>query len=121
MKTAGGLPPRYGSSREKTGDGTLYTTIYDSKNGLIYAYYFHDFSKCLTFNLEEELAKGAHQMSFASLFAGNKAYGRFTGYKTPQNSNAIFGFLVLILPILFLNFRIFSRYSWSSFPRLLFS
>src|SRR5262249_20529053 len=44
--------------REKIGDGTLYTTIYDLENGTIYTYFFHDYDTCAVFRLEDELAKG---------------------------------------------------------------
>lgn len=81
-------------NRTKVGDGTLYTNIYDLDEGLIHFYFFHDFSKRVTFNLKEELAKGDHSYNFTELFPDNKNYQRFLDYKTPQNSMVIFIFIV---------------------------
>jgi|SRR5690554_245741 len=81
-------------NRAKIGDGTLYTNIYDLDEGLIHLYFFHDFSKRVTFNLKEELAKGDHSFNFTELFPDNKNYQRFLDYKTPQNSKVIFIFIV---------------------------
>lgn len=80
-------------SRAKIGDGTLYTNIYDLDEGLIHTYFFHDFSKGITFNLKEELAKGDHSYNFQELFAGNKNYQRFFDYQTPQNNTPILLFI----------------------------
>lgn len=81
-------------NRPKVGDGTLYTNIYYLDEGLIHLYFFHDFSKRITFNLKEELAKGDHSFNFTELFPDNKKYQRFLTYKTPQNSIVIFAFIV---------------------------
>lgn len=81
-------------NREKAGDGTLYTTIYDLDEGLIYAWFFHDFSRCVTFNLREELSRGNHRYSFPELFPGNVKYQQFLRYKTPQNDRFIMGFMI---------------------------
>lgn len=80
-------------NREKAGDGTLYTSIYDLRDGLIHTYFFHDYSRRITFNLKEELAKGEHTYLFSDLFPDNAGYQKFIGYKTPQNSLALFGFM----------------------------
>lgn len=82
-------------SRTKAGDGTLYTTIYDLNDGLIYAYFFHDYSKGITFDIHKELAKGDHEYRFPDLFPDNKGYQKFVSYKTPQNSRVLFGTIVL--------------------------
>lgn len=87
--------------RPKAGDGTLYTTIYDLKQGLIHTYFFHDYNNRITFNLHGELAKGDHAYNFADLFPGNTAYQTFVRYKTPQNTPALFVFL-LCCQVLFL-------------------
>jgi len=81
--------------RPKAGDGTLYTTIYDLKQGLIHTYFFHDYQNRITFNLRHELAKGDHAYNFADLFPNNAGYQKFVRYKTPQNTPALFAFLVL--------------------------
>jgi len=81
-------------NRAKVGDGTLYTSIYDLDEGLIHLYFFHDFSKRVTFNIKEELAKGEHSYDFAALFPENEKFKKFLNYKTPQNSKPLFIFLV---------------------------
>lgn len=80
--------------RAKAGDGTLYTSIYDLNAGLIHTYFFHDYSKCITFNLQYELAKGNHGYSFPLLFPDNVNYTKFLSYHTPQNNQVIFYFLM---------------------------
>jgi hypothetical protein len=83
-------------SRAKVGDGTLYTTIYDLEEGLIHLYFFHDFTRSITFNLKEELAKGEHSFEMAEMFSGNLNYQRFVGFKTPLNNRYLFLFMVVV-------------------------
>jgi hypothetical protein len=52
---------------------TVYSFTCDLKNGDIYIYNYHDFSRPLRFNLEEELANGQHQHYLAELFADRSA------------------------------------------------
>jgi hypothetical protein len=47
---------------------TLYSNVYDLKNGLIYLYYNHDFDRVKIFNLSEELELGYHSYSISELF-----------------------------------------------------
>jgi acyl-CoA:6-aminopenicillanic acid acyl transferase len=81
-------------SRAKVGDGTLYTNIYDLDEGLIHLYFFHDYTRHVTFNLKEELAKGNHAFAFTELFPDNNGYQKFLDYKTPQNNKTILIFIV---------------------------
>jgi len=81
-------------NRAKAGNGTLYTNIYDLNEGLIHLYFYHDYSQSLTFNLKEELAKGAHSYPLTELFPGNEIFRKFLDYKTPQNTRSIFIFIV---------------------------
>jgi hypothetical protein len=80
--------------RPKVGDGTLYTSIYDLEEGLIHLYFFHDFSRRVTFNLKNELANGHHSYPFATLFPEHPSYQKFLDYKTPQNNTTLFLFLI---------------------------
>lgn len=75
--------------RARVGDGTTYTTIYDLQEKLIYLYFYHDYSRCVTFNLQKELAKGDHALLMSSLFPPNPEYIRFTRFKTPFNSSGL--------------------------------
>ena len=68
--------------QESNGVHTLYSTIYDLKQGLIYLYYFHDFEHVVTFDLKKELAKGIHSYDIPSLFTASSAAVELGG-KTP--------------------------------------
>ncbi len=87
--------------REKIGDGTLYTSIYDLEAGLLHLYFYHDYKHVVSFNLEEEFKKGNHKLNMASLFPPNKEYQKLENYYTPQNNSFLNTGLLLCL-ILFL-------------------
>ena len=53
---------------------TVYSQVYDLRQGLIYMYLFHDYRNVTILSLADELAKGPHMVSFASLFPENQAY-----------------------------------------------
>jgi len=79
--------------RDKIGDGTTYTILYDLKEGIIQLYFYHDFTHPVVFNLKQELQKGNHLLNMPGLFPENKEYARFLSFKTPFNSD----FLKLLL------------------------
>lgn len=54
------------------GGGTMYTTLYDLKEGIIYLYYFHNYNHVVTFNLKQELEKGNHIFIMPKLFPEDK-------------------------------------------------
>ncbi|HOW30279.1 MAG TPA: hypothetical protein PLP88_01825 [Bacteroidales bacterium] len=103
-------------NRKKAGDGTLYTTIYDLKDGIIYAYFFHDYNQRVTFNLKEELAKGDHAYSFTDLFPSNYNFSRFLSFMTPQNNKLIFMFLIACSLIFAFTF-VFFLFSFFKSPK----
>jgi hypothetical protein len=80
--------------RPRLGDGTTYTSIYDLSAGLIYLYFYHDYTHCVSFDLRRELAKGDHSLLMLSLFPPNAEYERFVRHKTPFNS---FSLVVVLL------------------------
>ena len=55
---------------------TLYSNIYDLKNGMIHLYYLHNYDNAVTLNLNEELNKGRHYFEIASMFGEKASYGR---------------------------------------------
>jgi hypothetical protein len=55
---------------------SLYSNIYDLKNGLVYLYYLHNFDNEVIINLKEELKKGSHYYEIPSLFDKNLKYSR---------------------------------------------
>ncbi len=94
-------------NRAKIGDGTLYTNICDLNEGLIHLYFFHEFGKRITLNLNEEMAKGPHAYNFAELFPNNPNYERFIAYQTPQNNRSIFISLIACGLLFFFSFCYF--------------
>lgn len=56
---------------------TLYSTIYDLKQDIIYMYFFHDFENVVTLDLKKELAKGIHAYDIPSLFPDSPAAQEF--------------------------------------------
>jgi len=54
------------------GGGTLYSTLYDLNEGIIYLYYNHNFDNLITINIKEELQKENHIIEIPKLFPDNK-------------------------------------------------
>jgi hypothetical protein len=48
---------------------TLYSNIFDLRNGVIYLYHWHQFDEVVTLNVDEELAKGHFQVRIKDLFS----------------------------------------------------
>jgi len=66
------------------GAGTMYTTVYDLKEGTIYLYFFRDYTHVVKFNLIKELAKNNYSLNIPELFPANKKGADFL-----KNYNAI--------------------------------
>lgn len=94
-------------NRLKVGDGTLYTNIFDLNEGLIHLYFYHNYSKRVSFDLQEELAKGDHKYGLSTLFPANENYQKFMAYKTPQSSQTILIFISLCGMLFFFSFVFF--------------
>ena len=75
--------------RSRNGDGTLLTSIWNTKDGLVNLYFYHSYDSTVQFNLAEELAKGDHLLSIPTLFARNPEFERLANYKTPFNTPKI--------------------------------
>jgi len=54
------------------GGGTMYTTIYDLNEGIIYLYHFRDFDHVLKFDINLELEKNNYTRFIPDLFPENK-------------------------------------------------
>lgn len=80
--------------REKIGDGTLLTSIWDSTNGLVNLYFYHQYDQTVQFNLTKELAKGNHILKIDTLFPKNAEFEKLASYQTPQNNDTIRAFLM---------------------------
>lgn len=71
--------------RKRNGDGTLLTSIWDTKNGILNLYFYHNYDTTVQFILSEELAKEDRILNVASLFPKNSEFIRLSEYKTPFN------------------------------------
>ena len=80
--------------REKIGDGTLLTSIWDSTNGVVNLYFYHQYDQTVQFNLTKELAKGNHILKIDTLFPKNAEFEKLASYQTPQNNDTIRAFLM---------------------------
>lgn len=63
---------------------TLYSNIYDLKNGLIYLYHFHNFQNVVVLDLKEELKKGVLFYDLPSLFPKTFTANRYLKQKTEE-------------------------------------
>lgn len=86
--------------RNRNGDGTLLTTIWDTKNKLVNLSFYHNYDTIVQFNLAEELAKGDHILDIPSLFPTNLEFERLRDYKTPFNTPILRILLVILGGIL---------------------
>jgi len=69
---------------------TVYSTIYDLRNGLIYVYLYHDFEDAAVLDVAAELAEGFHYYRLSSLFPPNReASGYEFGYPGPTQADLI--------------------------------
>ena len=90
--------------RKRIGDGTLLTSIWDLRNGIVHLYFYHDYKHMVQFSLKEELSKGNHSYEIASLFPVNIEYQKFIGFQTPMNNNIIDWLLRIFLTLFALSF-----------------
>jgi hypothetical protein len=63
---------------------TLYSQVYELNSGIIHLYLYHDFQHEVVLNLADELAKGPHVATIASLFPKNEV---MEGWASQQESN----------------------------------
>jgi hypothetical protein len=75
--------------RNKIGDGTLLTSIWDANNQVVSLYFYHNYKNKITFNISNELAKGNHQLEIPKLFPHNNEYEQLKNYKIPKNNMPI--------------------------------
>lgn len=70
--------------RKKLGDGTLLSSLWDLKSGMITLYFYHDYQHKVSFNIHQELAKGNHFFDIVSLFPINHEFEKLRAVVTPQ-------------------------------------
>ena len=94
--------------RNRNGDGTLLTSIWDTQKGLVNLYFYHSYDSTIQFNLIKELALGDHIINIPNLFPENTEFSRLNNYKTPFNvsslrvSLALIGGIIISLSLLYL-------------------
>lgn len=93
--------------RNRNGDGTLLTSIWDTQKGLVNLYFYHSYDSTIQFNLTKELALGDHIISIPGLFPENPEFERLTEYKTPFNVNSLRVSLVFIGGFIFFLFFLY--------------
>jgi hypothetical protein len=86
--------------RKKIGDGTLTTSIWDTKDKSVNLYFYHSYDTIVKFSLADELAKGDHILNIPELFPKNLEYERLINYKTPSNSIELRILLVILAGLL---------------------
>jgi hypothetical protein len=80
--------------RNKIGDGTLLSSNWDLKDGLITMYFYHDYTHSIQYNLKDELAKGDHFFEISTIFPSNAEFKKLVNYNIPQNSPSIMKFFM---------------------------
>ena len=80
--------------REKIGDGTLLTSIWDLSSGTVNLFFYHQYKETVQFDIKEELKKGDHIIAIETLFAKNIEFEKLRNYKTPKDSIVIGVFIV---------------------------
>jgi hypothetical protein len=63
---------------------TIYSQIYELETGIIHLYQYHDFEHEVVLNLADELAKGPHTLTIASLFPENPEYEQWADQQVQQ-------------------------------------
>lgn len=86
--------------RNRNGDGTLITSIFDTKEKKVGIYFYHNFDTLVQYNLTDELSKGDHSLNIPEIFPSNAEFERLVNFKTPSNSVALRILLVLIAGLL---------------------
>lgn len=86
--------------RKRNGDGTLITSIWDTKDKSVNLYFYHSYDTVVQFRLTEELAKGNHILSIPAMFPKNSEFERLVNYKTPSNTIEIRILLVILAGLL---------------------
>jgi hypothetical protein len=75
--------------RNKIGDGTLLTSIWNTHDLEVSLYFYHDYSEKFTFNLKDELTKEDHLIAVNTLFLANQEFEQLKNYITPFNTDWI--------------------------------
>ncbi len=86
--------------RSRNGDGTLITSIFDTKEKIVSLYFYHNFDTLVEYNLIDELSKGDHILNIPEIFPKNSEFERLVNFKTPSNTVALRILLVILAGLL---------------------
>jgi len=86
--------------RKRNGDGTLLTSIWDTKDKMVSLYFYHSYDTVVQYNLKEELAKGDHTINVPEIFPRNSDFEKLINYKTPSNTIELRILLVVLAVLL---------------------
>lgn len=78
------------SCRKFLENGTFFSTLFEPDSGRVHVAFYHDYDHRITFDLREELQKGAHTLDLPSLFPPNKAFQALQAYRTPFHQRWLF-------------------------------
>lgn len=78
------------SCRKFLENGTFFSTLFEPDSGRVHLAFYHDYDHRITFDLREELLKGAYTMDLPSLFPPNKAFQALQAYRTPFHEQWLF-------------------------------
>jgi hypothetical protein len=79
-----------GSCRKFLDNGTFFSTLFEPDSGRVHLAFYHDYEHRITFDLHEELQKGAHTLDLPALFPPNKAFQALQAYRTPFHEQWLF-------------------------------
>ena len=82
--------------RNRNGDGTLLTSIWNTKDGIVNLFFYHSYDSTVQFSISEELSKGDHIYDVASMFPVNTEFQRLSNYITPFNTPPLRVSLVIL-------------------------
>ncbi len=85
-------------------NNTLYSNIFDLRNGIIYLYYWHQFDEVVVLKVDEELAKGKITVGIKDLFSQetvDKASKEYKGHIFLICIGIIVGIGIIIVSILY--------------------
>lgn len=103
--------------RSRNRDGTLITSIFDTKEKTASIYFYHNFDTVIQFSLTNELAKGDYIKSLHELFPLNSDFERLIDFKTPSNTVELRILLVILAGLLALfSFALVISLLWKNKP-----
>ncbi|TNE82068.1 MAG: hypothetical protein EP332_01965 [Bacteroidetes bacterium] len=94
--------------RARLGDGTLLTSIWDTKDKSVNLFFYHNYDTTVHFSLSDELAKGDHTLNVPELFPINSEFEKLAAFKTPSNNLQIRISLIGLAALLLLCSLIFA-------------